>query len=588
MRYICDIECDGFNPTLIWCIVCKNLDTGEVHTWALDEVVEFPEWAEANVTQYWGHNFLCFDAVHLRHLLHMNIDNAKVMDTLVLSRLFQPMIGTKLSKDYTAGQRNHSLGAWGERLGCTKDTFDQFDEWSPAMLTYCIQDVEINSKLAHFLLRVGAKYSPESVIMEHQFALVADEQQRNGFLLNRREAEILYARISGEINTLTEELQTAFPPRRVVKAIRTPQLTKDGTRIAHPDWYPEGENSIPGVPVEIVEMVPFNPGSHQQKVALLEGHWAPRMKTKGGAWSVCEENLNTLFDTAPPQLKMLAKWQVLRTRVSLLESWFKALGDDDRIHGRLIPCGTWTYRCKHMEPQTGNIVSVRSYLGKELRDLWVVDEGNVLVGTDASGIQTRILAHYINDPQYTNIIVNSDIHEHNKELMAPYCKTRDDAKTFIYSWVLGSGLALKAAQLGCTESQAAEAERRMLDSTPGLDELLAIKKAAAKVGWMRGVDGRVLYLPSNHLSLAAMLQEGEATVMKIANLYWQRWLNERGIWYKQVAFVHDEWQTETRPEHGEEVGLLQIKSIVDAGRLLGLNCPLDGETKVGLTWAGTH
>ncbi len=74
MRYLVDIETDGFNPTLIWCIVCKSLDTGEVHSWALDEVAEFPEWAEANVTQWWGHNFLCFDAPILRRLLHMNID----------------------------------------------------------------------------------------------------------------------------------------------------------------------------------------------------------------------------------------------------------------------------------------------------------------------------------------------------------------------------------------------------------------------------------------------------------------------------------------------------------------------------------
>ena len=90
--------------------------------------------------------------------------------------------------------------------------------------------------------------------------------------------------------------------------------------------------------------------------------------------------------------------------------------------------------------------------------------------------------------------------------------------------------------------------------------------------------------------LAGYLQNGEAVVMKHANILWQKDLKASGIWFKQVNFVHDEWQTMTRNvmEEAEEVGRVQRESIEKVGVELGLFCPLAGTTKIGTNWAQTH
>ena len=57
---------------------------------------------------------------------------------------------------------------------------------------------------------------------------------------------------------------------------------------------------------------------------------------------------------------------------------------------------------------------------------------------------------------------------------------------------------------------------------------------------------------------------------------------------KIVANVHDEWQVEVREDQAEEVGKRGIQAIIDAGSLLNLNCPLNGEYNVGNNWSETH
>ena len=66
----------------------------------------------------------------------------------------------------------------------------------------------------------------------------------------------------------------------------------------------------------------------------------------------------------------------------------------------------------------------------------------------------------------------------------------------------------------------------------------------ASRGYFDGLDGRKVQCNSEHLMLAGYLQNGEAVVMKHANVLWQKELKGLGIKYNQVDFVHDEWQTE--------------------------------------------
>ena len=55
-----------------------------------------------------------------------------------------------------------------------------------------------------------------------------------------------------------------------------------------------------------------------------------------------------------------------------------------------------------------------------------------------------------------------------------------------------------------------------------------------------------------------------------------------------VANVHDEWQIEVKEDMADTVGKLGVECIKQAGELLKLRCPLDGEYKVGSNWSETH
>lgn len=246
-------------------------------------------------------------------------------------------------------------------------------------------------------------------------------------------------------------------------------------------------------------------------------------------------------------------------------------------------------------PPKNAVEEIKKDYDDRLRALWTTN--HYLVGTDADGIQLRILAHYMDSDAYRHAILSgdkakgTDIHSLNMHALGPICRSRDSAKTFIYAWLLGAGLGEVGRILDCGSDEAQEAVQNFLDSLP---ELKKIKQeqipADAKRGYFVGLDGRRVNCTSKHLMLAGYLQNGEAVVMKHANVLWRRWADEEGINYKQVNFVHDEWVTECvgYEEEAERLGVLQKLSIKQAGEDLGVRCPLEGQYAVGKNWYEVH
>ena len=76
--------------------------------------------------------------------------------------------------------------------------------------------------------------------------------------------------------------------------------------------------------------------------------------------------------------------------------------------------------------------------------------------------------------------------------------------------------------------------------------------------------------------------------MKAAMVFYTEELQAKGIPFKQVAYVHDEFQIETYWEYADTVGQAVVNGIKKAGEVFNSNCPLDGEYKVGTNWATTH
>ena len=245
---------------------------------------------------------------------------------------------------------------------------------------------------------------------------------------------------------------------------------------------------------------------------------------------------------------------------------------------------------------TNAVQEVKAKYDGEMRALWKADDNAYLVGTDAEGIQLRILAHYLKNDDYVEAIVNgrkedgTDIHSVNRRALGLNHITRDDSKTFIYAHILGAGLA-KTARILRTTSSVARQSVADFQSRLGLDVLRkGIIHRDALRGYFDGLDGRKVLCNSDHLMLAGYLQNGEAVVMKWANRLWRQWADEERIVYKQVNYVHDEWQTECygSMDMAERLGELQRNSIVQAGKDLRVYCPLAGSTDIGRNWRDTH
>lgn len=326
-------------------------------------------------------------------------------------------------------------------------------------------------------------------------------------------------------------------------------------------------------------------------------------------WQCNESNLKTLPEDAPEGAKNLATWLTLEGRRSSLVEWLGHVRDDGRIHGRFTHIGAWTGRMAHSAPNQANIPAayhgdpktavdaVKARYDGPMRALWGVEKGNWLVGTDAEGIQLRILAHLMNSQEYIDAIVTgkkedeTDIHNVNKRALGLSHVTRDMAKTFIYAFLLGAGPGKVAEILKVNHRTAAEAMDNFTNNIDGLDKLKGhMIPFIAKRGWFKGLDGRKVKVPSEHKVLAGMLQNGEAVVMKHAALLWAKRAKEEGIKFKLVTWPHDEWQTEVCGDYAtaERLGEIQRQAIVDTGVNLGIVCPLAGSTDIGTDWAATH
>lgn len=278
------------------------------------------------------------------------------------------------------------------------------------------------------------------------------------------------------------------------------------------------------------------------------------------------------------------------------------------------------------------LIGLKGAFGWDSRNCWSVEDTVKyrLIGFDAAGIQLRALAHYMNDHEYTKQLLEGDIHEVNR--VAAGISTRAKAKTFIYAWLLGAGDEKIGTIVGCTEAewedlfefarnrkkwkstllkyvtsklreQGRKADKKTVATIikgfktkeDFLNRLPALKRfrleeipQAAKKGYILGLDGRKIWVPNEHLTMGAYLQGFEAVIMKQAMLNYQTQLLNSSIPFWQCAFVHDEMQVKALTEHADIVGQAGVQGIRDAGELFKVNCPLDGEYKVGLTWAETH
>ena len=544
MKAVVDIETDSLNPTKVHCVVAKDVDTGKVYPFPPDMIHGFRDWSQG-VKQFIMHNGLSFDAPVLNRLLGTSIKPTQIIDTLILSQLLNPI-----------RDNGHSLEAWGNRLGMPKGDVDTFEVYTPDMLEYCKQDVHITHKLFEILQNEGKGFSRSSINLEHQVRLIIDQQEHNGFYLDMKKAMGLYNKLRDEANQLERWAVTNFDPTVVELKTKT-------------------------------KYIPFNIGSRQQIAErLMELGWKPNQHTDKGNIIINEAVLDTI---ELPEAKKFSRFFLLQKRIAQIKSWIEACDDTDgRVHGKVMTLKTITGRMSHHSPNMAQIPAVRSPYGKECRDCWTVDNPytHSIVGTDASGLELRCLAHLMNDATFTDILLTGDIHTHNMQMAG--LTNRDQAKTFIYAFMYGAGASKIGKIVGAGAKEGQVLINKFLNSMPSLKRVRdSVTKASSK-GMIKGIDGRLLHIRSPHSALNTLIQGAGAVVCKLWLINMIRRINRTGVDAKLVASIHDEYQFEVLNKDIKRFGQLTKDAMKDTEKQLQMKCPLDNEWKVGRTWAQTH
>jgi len=327
----------------------------------------------------------------------------------------------------------------------------------------------------------------------------------------------------------------------------------------------------------------FNLASRQQVGEYLQDFgWKPTEFTVHGRPIVNEKTLAEVQGI--PEADLINSYLMYQKRVSQITSWGEATEEDGRVHGFVIPNGAITGRMTHRQPNMAQVPSSNSPFGSDCRALWVVPKGKKLVGIDASGLELRMLAHYMDDEEYTNEIINGDIHTANQKLAG--LESRNQAKTFIYALLYGAGDAKLGSVAGGSRSVGKRLRKSFFDNLPAFKALKNSVAREATRGFVKGLDGRKVFVRSEHAALNSLLQSAGSLVMKKAVILFNDKL--KGVAADFVMNVHDEWQVEADTEQAALVGQLGIESIIEAGVAFNLNCPLDGEYNVGNNWSETH
>ena len=217
-----------------------------------------------------------------------------------------------------------------------------------------------------------------------------------------------------------------------------------------------------------------------------------------------------------------------------------------------------------------------------------------MVGADLSGIELRMLAHYLaryDGGRYADILLNGDIHQENADKIGI---SRRQVKTVTYAFLYGAGDQKIGTSfdgsLGETQSKrkGKEIRKAFVDAIPGLSDLLKAVKRAAERGYVRGLDGRHCSVDKGHVALNYLLQGSAATIAKRWMVLTHEHLSPMELRCNQLAFIHDELQFESNPNDVDDLKSLLVLSATEAGEYYKLRLPIAAEAKSGKNWAEVH
>jgi hypothetical protein len=650
---IFDLEGNGLYDqcTKLHCGVTKDILTGEVRRFRFEypgDIINFTCHLR-DAAWLCAHNGIDYDFPIMKKLWGWEPrEEQTIVDTLVMSRLLNP------DREPVAGVKApHSVEAWGKRFGRWKPEIEDWSTYTPEMLHRCAEDVEIQHMIFERLimeagLRPGGhdifgqdEYESfinwsQALRYEHRSAMIFREQQENGVYFEKEQAIIYTELLDKLIDKLTIEISSNIPPKPKQHGVSVNEpFKKNGDyKKTVLDWY-DGEFVPVCGPFSRVRWDIINLNSDVQlKNWLYSIGWEPdewnyhktEVDEDGNkrrtSPKVTEASIERLEHGLSAQLSLRSKAAHRRNQIA---GWIGNTRRDHRIQAEANPQGTPTGRARHRivanvpkvsvyenkedkdDPKNGQKIwypeKQNVFFGTEMRSLFSAgpDSNIVLVGRDATGIELRCFAHYVNDKKYTNIILNEDIHSYHQEMAG--LATRDMAKTFIYAFLYGAGDE-KIGSIVMPDGTKAEKiaigkelKAQFMAANPKLDKLVKGVKKASRRGFLIGIDGRKLMMRVNkqgriaeNKALNTLLQGADAQIMTYARVWLYDKVKEHG-WSKdciKVLDYHDEETYQSTVERSEDLKEVMIQSVVEAGLHYNFNLPLAASAEIGKTWAEIH
>lgn len=643
------------DATTIWCAVFKDITTKEVFrfhhgqpNWE-KECQAFLDECEVLVM----HNGIGYDKPLLRKLWDYNY-TGKLVDTLLISRLHKPNRLRPRNMKGKAGP--HSIEAWGYRLGRGKPEHEDWSQFSDAMLYRCEEDVEINYLVMNYLHKEGKQHNwTDAYNLTFKLFNILQLQEEYGWLVDRPYMERCVGQLTHWIDRIDSSVTSYLPTVVVVEEgkvkgeynhIKKPFVKSGAYAAPVSNWlnslgdlHPYNSTSHSGNiicgPFSRVDFRKTNLNSQDEvKKYLLEDGWIPQhwnYKKDPKSGKPMKDNTGQLIKTSPKLSqsdefigvngkvgKLLAKRIQVRHRRSNIEGWINSIRPDGRIAGRVTGVAT-TGRMKHAG--IVNVPGEEAFYGKQMRRCFIAKEGFTLVSADAKSCQDRMLAERAKVQEFTDMLLFGDkdkgtdghslaakaVNKVLEKLGLPLI-TRRKGKNFNFGWKFGASDNKLGEMVNKGKDAGGLIRDALRDTFPAqaalVDKLTEEWRQNAKKrinswgkleyydGYIIGLDGRPIYIESEHMILVYMLQSDEAIYMSAVYCMAYNSLIKRFKWgtdFGIVCFYHDELTIEIKDEYAKEAARIIEDSFDKASRFFKMtHCPQAGEAAIGPNWLEVH
>ena len=346
----------------------------------------------------------------------------------------------------------------------------------------------------------------------------------------------------------------------------------------------------------------FNVNSPKQLGVVLfeELELKPAKKTKTG-YSTNADALDKVRDKHPIVRLILEYRQYAKLKGTYCDGMSALINPKThKIHSVFNQTVTVTGRISSTDPNMQNIPT-RTELGRELRKMFVADEGYVLVDADYSQIELRVLAHLAQDEAMIEAFKSGeDIHAVTASQVfgTPLAEVtrsqRSHAKAVNFGIVYGIGEFSLSQDIGVSVKEAKAYIESYLEKYHGVRDFMERTKAEAKKnGFVKTMMNRVRYIPelkSSNFNLrsvgerAAMntpVQGSAADIIKLAMVRVDERLRNERLRSRLILQVHDELIVEAHKDEVEAVKSILKEEMENAA---ALSVPLVVDMSTGHSW----